>query len=129
MLKLLKVAEQIETHLRRFASDPNLRRDGAYRDAQGRWQKGRSLFKPEVHLGENGNWVTIYYTAFRDGGRRMTPQRAREYLAWLDAGNVGPHWIFDLKTGGVSEPRGRAHNAHPGGSETGTPSPVTQDVV
>lgn len=128
--KLSQVAAEIEAYLLQFARDPAVRNSAYYRTAAGHFQKGKDFLQPRVEIPPSGNWVTVFCAPFRDAGRRMTPARAREYLAWLDAGRVGQPWKFDLETGGRSEPRGkpRAHYAHPVGGESGTCRPLSQDV-
>lgn len=88
------VAAKITDILRsvRYGGSGNQRT--TYRDANGNRCRSPRLTNPIASLGVNGHWIVISYAPFRDGGQRLPIPLARQYLAWLEAGNVGTHYDF-----------------------------------
>lgn len=86
-IKLDEIAKRIHAHLKRFERDPEINKE--YSD-EGR--KGLQLH-PYYHAGasSSGNRVLVQYVAYQ-GSSGLTKAQALQYLAWLDAGNVGKHW-------------------------------------
>lgn len=86
-MKLAEIATRITVHLRRFESDPAI--------ADGVTSGGRRIakfYKP--HAWASGRYVGVRYITYQTESH-MTKQEAMDYLAWLDAGNVGKH--FEMK--------------------------------
>ena len=76
------LAARINAHLKRWEADPKIniglgtQGTRKYFNA-GAWAAGR--------------WVNVQYISYQ-GDRSLTKQQAANYLAWLDAGNVGSHY-------------------------------------
>lgn len=83
--KLADIAKRIDAHLKRFEADPviNLKYTEGHR-------KGLHPYYLAMAC-PSGNRVWISYVNFQ-GGTGLTKTEALDYLAWLDAGNVGSHW-------------------------------------
>lgn len=75
-----ELASQIDKHLKRFEADPEINVAGGY----GRPYYAAGAFRA-------GAYVKVRYVAYQ-GGANLRRDEAERYLAWLDAGNVGPHY-------------------------------------
>ncbi len=80
-LTLEAVANQINAHLKRFASDPEINRVTKYDTTP-------YYFPMAVR---SGRYVTVRYVSYH-GNSALTREEAERYLAWLDAGNIGKHF-------------------------------------
>lgn len=84
-----ELAARIDAHLKRFEADPEInkpRRDGTHPYYQcGAWSAGR--------------WLNVLYVDYQ-GTTSLTRTQAEQYLAWLDAGNVGRHWDAEREARG-----------------------------
>ncbi len=81
-MKLADIARLIGAHLTRFECDPEInRRDPKYKTVD--------YFM--VSACARGSRVFLRYISYQ-GEISLTKQEALDYLAWLDAGNVGRHW-------------------------------------
>lgn len=80
---VVELAEQINAHLKRFEADPEINQPPA---------GSASRISPFFNAGafKHGNGVGVRYVSFQ-GASQLTRAQAEEYLAWLDAGNVGKH--------------------------------------
>lgn len=83
-LPVRTIAKQIDAHLRRFEADPVINA----------WIDGKAGgLRPYYGAGAlaTGRFVSIFYIRYQ--GRSTLPRdEAEQYLAWLDAGNVGKHF-------------------------------------
>ena len=80
-MKLTEIANRINKHLKRFEADPivNAKND-------------RGLMPYYFAQAYSvGRWVNIVYIAYH-GANHLSREEAEQYLAWLDAGNVGTHF-------------------------------------
>ncbi len=75
-----EITARIKEHLRRFETDSKINK----RDNYGLLP----FYNTNCWVG--GRWLFVLYVAYQ-GASRLTTAQAEEYLAWLDAGNVGPH--------------------------------------
>lgn len=95
---LQQIAERICAHLKRFEADPVINRHREYDKEKKEWvdlpigekQKGMGTYYNPNAYG-SGAKLFIRYISFQGSGRSMTKAEGLEYLAWLDAGNVGTH--------------------------------------
>lgn len=82
-MKLAEVAARIHAHLKRFEADPaiNVVRNGlnAY------WN---------VRTVASGSRVFVTYVAYQ-GLTSLSKADALAYLEWLDAGNIGKHFVLE----------------------------------
>ncbi len=78
-------AERITSHLKRFEADAGIN------VAQ---KTGSLTLKPYnmPSAQRRGTRLRIRYADPLGQGTPLTANETREYLAWLDAGNVGKHW-------------------------------------
>ena len=76
-----EITARIKEHLRRFEADSKINK----RDSNG--------MLPFWHSGcwVGGRWLFVLYVSYQ-GASHLTTAQAEEYLAWLDAGNVGTHY-------------------------------------
>lgn len=79
-MKLREIASRIGAHLERFEADPDIC-FGASMAAK--------YVRPDVYA--TRTCLQIRYVSVREY-RQLTKADAIDYLAWLDAGNVGTHW-------------------------------------
>lgn len=77
-LKLSEIAERISSYLREFAADPSISPKGS-----------STYWNPGAWVG--GSRVAVMYVSFQSKST-LTRAEALTYLAWLDDGNVGPHY-------------------------------------
>jgi hypothetical protein len=83
---LKEIASRILSHLKRFEKDPIINKaDPQY--------KTRPYFWSNVSV--RGRRIMVTYVSYQ-GSSSLTRQEAADYLAWLDAGNVGCH--YEMKT-------------------------------
>ena len=80
-IKLKEIASRIDAALDRIEKDPvlNQRKNG----------KGAFLFSSGAIA--VGRYVQICYVSYQ-GRNNLTKDEALQYLAWLEAGNVGRHY-------------------------------------
>lgn len=81
-LTLTEIAARINSHLKRFESDPTIdTRDEKYKTSA------------YYHAGatQAGRYVKARYVSYR-GSHQLTRADALRYLEWLDDGHVGKHW-------------------------------------
>lgn len=84
-LKLTEIAQRIDAHLERFEADPKINEfDEKYRVHR------------YYHAGarRSGRYVSVCYISYQ-GTSQLARDEALNYLAWLDAGNVGTHYQAD----------------------------------
>lgn len=80
---LTEIADEIDIYLKKLQKDPVFNvLDEKYgtRRLWGAWAARR------------GNRVSIMYVAYQ-GASTLDRAEALKYLAWLDAGNKGEHWM------------------------------------
>jgi len=81
---LAELAECINRHLKRFEADPVINapdpRRGDTRPFFYAWASYRV-----------GSKMSVQYISYQ-GASKLSKAEATEYLAWLDAGNVGRHY-------------------------------------
>jgi hypothetical protein len=84
---LTEIAEKIDAHLKRLEADT---------DGFNSWIDGKTNgHRPFYFAGacRVGAYVHVCYVIYQ-GGRTLTKAQAAEYLAWLDAGNEGSHYMM-----------------------------------
>lgn len=83
-LTMTELAARINVHLKRFEADPVINAPYTYETMKLRhyWHAG---------AGVSGRRVHVTYISYQ-GSRGLTRAQAEQYLAWLDAGNVGRHY-------------------------------------
>lgn len=84
-MTLKEIATRIDAHLKRFEQDKEINRYKDSRSLDGLhpyWRAGAWV---------GGRYVRVCYISYQ-GTSALTKQQAEQYLAWLDAGNVGSHW-------------------------------------
>lgn len=86
-MKLTEIASRIDAHLKRFENDPEI---NAPRDATREQDRVGRYFR--AYSWGSGRYVYVVYISFQ-GKIALTKPEAEKYLAWLDAGNVGKHWL------------------------------------
>lgn len=80
-MKLSEIAEKIHGHLKRFEADPVInKRDGC------RPYYGAGAFS-------SGRYVGVIYISYH-GVHHLAKADAAEYLAWLEDGHVGKHFVL-----------------------------------
>jgi hypothetical protein len=80
-LKFKEIAERINDHLKRFEADPTIdQRNG-----------GRLRFY-RAGAYTCGSYIAIVYISYQ-GRSTLRRDAALAYLAYLDAGNTGRHWV------------------------------------
>lgn len=89
-VKLAEIAERITAHLKRFEADPVINAGRIFRD--GEWTPSPTARGPfwQARSWPAGRFVSVCYVNYQ-GHSNLTRREAEEYLAWLDAGNVGKH--------------------------------------
>jgi hypothetical protein len=81
-MKLPEIAGKIAAHLQRFENDPEInKRREANKLLPYHWAGARATKRH----------VSVVYVSFQ-GPSYLSKAEALEYLAWLDAGNVGRHF-------------------------------------
>lgn len=78
--KLSDIAERIQKHLTRFEKDPAINKG----------DKFGSLYYCARAMAR-GSRIFVTYISYH-GSASLSRDEALEYLAWLDAGNVGKLW-------------------------------------
>jgi hypothetical protein len=76
-----EIADKIRAHLKRFEADPAI--NEKRRGLSSYWTAG---------AGASGRYVYVQYIAYQ-GSTALSKADALAYLAWLDAGNVGRHYM------------------------------------
>jgi hypothetical protein len=80
-LKIAEVARRIDDYLQRFERDPKVNA-----------QNGDGLRDYYMaHASVGGTRVFVRYVSYQ-GQHSLPKWKAEQYLAWLDAGNVGRHF-------------------------------------
>jgi hypothetical protein len=79
-----EIARRINEHLKRFESDPVINVPMMNRGMNTTPYYNAGAFN-------GGRYVTITYVSYQSASF-LTKAKALEYLAWLDAGNVGKHF-------------------------------------
>lgn len=89
---LTEIAERIDVHLRRLEADPEINKRRRYDKEKREWVEHPDGFSTYYYAGahRSGPRVRVSYVSYQ-GSRTLTRNAAIEYLAWLDAGNVGTH--------------------------------------
>lgn len=82
--KLSELAARISAHLKRIEYDPKV---NVARNREG----CRPYFGSRTWSGSR--YVYVCYVSYQ-GGSRLTRDEAEKYLAWLDSGKVGKHWVL-----------------------------------
>lgn len=87
-MKITEIAAGINAHLRRFENDPEINK---YPPTATREQ---DKLHPYFRAGSwaSGRYVGVVYVSYQ-GPTSLTKTEAETYLAWLDAGNVGRHYV------------------------------------
>jgi len=80
-MKLNEIAKRITEHLKRFESDPVINPVGT----------GLRRVYYNAYASDAGSKIRIKYVSYQ-GGTCLSKSDALEYLAWLDAGNIGTHY-------------------------------------
>jgi hypothetical protein len=85
-MKLSELAARIDAHLKRFENDKRINR---------LQKKGTLRLSPYFGAGAfaHGRYVGVRYISYH-GHSSLTKTHAEEYLAWLDAGNIGTHFAM-----------------------------------
>lgn len=83
-MTLQEIAKGIDRYLRRFEADPEINKVRPPKTISPYYQAG---------AWSSGRWVGVRYVAFQ-GQTFLTKQEATDYLAWLDEGNVGKHYLM-----------------------------------
>ena len=86
-MKLAEIAERIDAHLKRIEADP---KTNPWND--GKVNGTRPYFRAGVHT--SGSRIASGTSAIK-AQRILTKMIAIKYLAWLDAGNVGKHFVLE----------------------------------
>ena len=81
-MKLKEIGNRINAYLKRFEANKEI-------NATDPKYGTRPYHYP--HAVANGRYVAVQYVTYH-GVIHLTKNEAVEYLAWLDAGNVGEHW-------------------------------------
>ena len=88
-MKLQEIADRIYAHLKRFEADRKI-------------NKTDTKYKTSpyycVNAFRSGSRICVSYVTYQ-GGTMMKKAEALEYLAWLDAGNVGTHYDMRHRSG------------------------------
>lgn len=79
---LAEIAARIDAHLKRFEKDPVINASVV---------KGGRRPYYGAGAGVAGAYVSVTYISYQ-GSTTFDRDEAERYLAWLDAGNVGPHY-------------------------------------
>lgn len=85
-MRLSEIAYKITGHLHRFQADPKINVSRSHR--------GHSGTVPYWNAGAHaaGRYVAVTYVSYQ-GTSHLTKSEAERYLAWLEAGNVGTHYV------------------------------------
>ena len=84
-MKLKEIAERINVHLKRIEHDPTL-------NPEDRKFRTRPYYYAGAWVG--GSRIGLKYVSYQ-GESHISKTEAEQYLAWLDAGNVGKYWEMD----------------------------------
>lgn len=86
-MKLQEIANRIQEHLRRFEADPVINQP----DHKGHVQRLTPYFQAGAWMAGSG--VKVTYVRFQ-GSSFLKKFEAEGYLAWLESGNIGKHWLY-----------------------------------
>lgn len=99
---LREIADRIDAHLRRFERDPSINKTPtftSYKDGK-QHQGVKPYYCAGAHVPARSARVHVRYVSFQ--GVSLLPRaEAEQYLAWLDAGNVGTHYTAGIDRGRV----------------------------
>jgi hypothetical protein len=87
-MKTTEIAASISKYIDRFGSDPKIARK-TWTDGNG-VDRELSLYW-HGHAWRGGSRVMVRYVSYQSASS-LTKEEAEQYLAWLDAGNVGRHY-------------------------------------
>lgn len=88
MSALDDLASRIRAHLDRFAKDPAIA-DHEWTDGTGKKHASALYWHPNAYRA--GPRVKVRYVSYQYE-TSLTKADAEQYLAWLDAGNIGRHY-------------------------------------
>lgn len=83
------LAGRINVHLEAHEADEEWNRQ-EWTDRQGRTSKLSKLWNAGAHA--RGRWVYVTYVSYQ-GRFNLSREQAERYLAWLDEGNRGQHFM------------------------------------
>ena len=83
---LTAIANRINAHLKRFECDKKINLP-----IESGGMKTLRYFGAGATV--SGRYVAIHYLSYQ-GSTTLNRRDAAAYLAWLDAGNVGTHWML-----------------------------------
>jgi hypothetical protein len=83
-LTVKTLAERINAHLKRWEADPTIN--------IGLGTKGTRKYY-NAGAWPSGRWVNVQYISYQMASA-LTKQQAARYLAALDAGHIGSHYLF-----------------------------------
>lgn len=85
-MTMKEIASRIRAHLKRFEADPKI-------NAAKPYGRAGNKFHPYWNVGSRaaGRFVYVTYVSYQ-GTSHLTRDDAENYLAWLDAGNIGTHY-------------------------------------
>jgi hypothetical protein len=84
-MKLAEIASRIAFHLRQFEANPKINR-------MDKPSRTHAYFLANAWAA--GSKVGIKYINYQ-GDIFLRKAEAEKYLAWLDAGNIGKHWMLE----------------------------------
>lgn len=76
----IQIAARISEHLKRLAADPEISKP-----------EGKTRYW-ESNSWAAGKWVYVRYVRYQNE-TNLNREEALKYLEWLDAGNIGKHYI------------------------------------
>jgi len=84
-IPLKDLAERIKRYLNRFEADPKINAPRPEASNTKPYYCASAIFN-------GGSRIKVIYVHYQ-GVQTLTREQAIKYLAWLDAGNVGPHYL------------------------------------
>jgi len=88
------LGQKIDAHLKRFEASPKINPGKRFDKETKEWvidaQGVRDYWGARAHGDRHRVWVI--YVSYQ-GGDHLSIEDAQKYLAWLDAGNVGSHFV------------------------------------
>ena len=92
-VKLKDLAAHINAHLKRMENDPKINKVTEYGRAGNSMRLKRFY---QAGCGASGPWVHVTYVSYQ-GSANLSKADATAYLAWLDAGGNGEHYLAEVK--------------------------------
>ena len=86
-MKMKELGDRIEAHLKRFESDPAI-------NVVNLESRSRDYYYAYTVSGRK--YIRIRYILYHPE-YTLTREEAEAYLAWLDAGNVGQHYVMEME--------------------------------